>query len=69
MRRRRDWKRGPESVGWNARGSFLQLGVLGPGFRWDFAGTAGLTRNDPNTGFVLGIARSFDLQTNPKPTH
>ncbi len=47
----------------------MQLGVLGLGFRRDFAGTAGLTRNDPNTGFVLGIAQSFDLQTNPKPAH
>ncbi len=69
MRRRREKKRGSVLVRRYAGFRFLQLGVLGLGFRWDLAGTAGLARNDPNTGFVLGIARSFDLQTNPKPAH
>ncbi len=62
-------ERGEELVCRYAGFGFLQLGVFGLGFRRDFAGTAGLARNDPNTGFVLGIARSFDLQTNPKPAH
>ena len=44
----------------------LGVQVFSGGFRWDFAGVAGLTRNDPNTGFVLGVAKSFDSHPNRK---
>ena len=31
------------------------------GLRWDAAGIFGLTRNDPDTGFTIGVSRSLTL--------
>jgi hypothetical protein len=35
--------------------------IFAGGFRWDFAGIAGLTDNDPDTGFTFGVSREFEL--------
>jgi hypothetical protein len=37
------------------------LQVFAGSFRWDFAGIAGLTDNDPGTGFTFGVTRDFEL--------
>jgi hypothetical protein len=39
----------------------LGLQVLAGGFHWDFAGIAGLTKNDPKTGFTFGVSREVRL--------
>lgn len=36
----------------------LGVQVFAGGFRWDFAGIAGLTRKDANTGFSFGISKT-----------
>jgi hypothetical protein len=55
----------PENSALVATGSRSQarLGVqvFAGGFRWDFAGIAGLTGDDPDTGFTLGVSRTFQL--------
>jgi len=39
----------------------LGVQIFAAGFRWDFAGIAGLTQNDPATGFVFGISKNIKL--------
>ncbi len=39
----------------------LGLQIVAGGFRWDFAGIAGISANDPRTGFTFGISRDFKL--------
>jgi len=39
----------------------LGVQVFAGGFRWDFAGIAGLTNDDPDTGFTFGVTRDFQL--------
>jgi hypothetical protein len=39
----------------------LGVQIFAAGFRWDFAGLAGLTKNDPNTGFTVGVSKSINL--------
>ncbi|MFQ5662806.1 MAG: hypothetical protein ACE5HL_03130 [Terriglobia bacterium] len=39
----------------------LGVQVFAGGFRWDFAGIAGLTKNDANTGFAFGVSKSLRL--------
>lgn len=35
--------------------------ILAGGFQWDFAGIAGLTTHDPNSGFTFGITKDIKL--------
>lgn len=42
--------------------------VFAGGFRWDFAGIAGLTDRDPDTGFTFGVSRSIQLWAPYKTT-
>lgn len=35
--------------------------VFAGGFRWNFAGIAGLTKEDPDTGFTFGVSKAFQL--------
>lgn len=37
------------------------LQILAGGLQWDFAGIAGLTRNDAKTGFTFGISKDVPL--------
>jgi hypothetical protein len=39
----------------------LGVQIFAGGFRWDFAGIAGLTDRDPDTGFTFGVSRTFQL--------
>ena len=39
----------------------LGVQIFAGGFRWDFAGITGLTKNDPDTGFAFGIAKNIKL--------
>lgn len=39
----------------------LGVQVFAGGFRWDFAGMAGLTRDDPDTGFTFGVSKTIQL--------
>ncbi len=39
----------------------LGVQIFAGGFRWDFAGIAGLTKNDPDTGFAFGITKNIKL--------
>lgn len=39
----------------------LGLQVNGAGFRWDLAGIAGLTKNSPSSGIVLGVTKEFPV--------
>lgn len=47
----------------------LGVQVFAGGFRWDFAGLAGLTRHDPNTGFSFGIAKTVRLWPSLATSH
>lgn len=46
----------------------LGVQVFAGGLRWNFAGIAGLTRDDPDTGFVFGVSRSVRLWPKADPT-
>lgn len=39
----------------------LGFQVFAGGFRWDFAGLAGLTRDDADSGFVFGVSKRVKL--------
>jgi hypothetical protein len=39
----------------------LGLQIFAGGFQWDVAGIAGLTKQDPKTGFTFGVSRDFHL--------
>jgi len=39
----------------------LGFQVFAGGFRWDFAGLAGLTRDDADSGFVFGVSKQVKL--------
>jgi len=39
----------------------LGMQVFAGGFRWDFAGIAGLTGEDPDSGFTFGVSKSVQL--------
>jgi len=39
----------------------LGVQIFAGGFRWDFAGITGLTKDDPDTGFAFGISKNFKL--------
>ena len=46
----------------------LGVQVFAGGFRWDFAGIAGLTENDPDTGFTFGVSKTVQLWPFYPPT-
>lgn len=46
----------------------LGLQVFAGGFRWDLAGIAGLTKNDANTGFTVGVSKNIRLWPGYKTT-
>ncbi|MFZ0819330.1 MAG: hypothetical protein WAM91_04625 [Candidatus Acidiferrales bacterium] len=49
-------------VGTNSTGQArLGLQIFASGLVWDFAGVAGLTKNDPRAGFTFGVSRDFQL--------
>lgn len=37
------------------------LQIFAGGFQWDLAGIAGITKNDPRTGFTFGISKDFHV--------
>jgi len=39
----------------------LGLQIFAGGFQWDVAGIAGLTKQDPKTGFTFGVSRDIHL--------
>lgn len=39
----------------------LGVQVIAGGLRWDFAGIAGVSANDPRWGFTFGVSRDFKL--------
>jgi hypothetical protein len=39
----------------------LGVQILAGGFRWDFAGIAGIASNDPRSGFTFGVSKDFKL--------
>lgn len=39
----------------------LGLQVLAAGFRWDLAAIKGLTRNDPSSGFTVGVTKDMKV--------
>ena len=39
----------------------LGVQIFAAGLRWDLAGIAGLTQNDPDTGFAFGITKNIRL--------
>jgi hypothetical protein len=39
----------------------LGVQILAGGFRWDFAGIAGISANDPRSGFTFGVSKDFKL--------
>lgn len=39
----------------------LGLQVFAGGLRWDFAGLAGLTKDDPDSGFTFGVSKTVQL--------
>jgi hypothetical protein len=52
----------PALVGTESHGQGrLGLQILAGGLVWDFAGIAGLNKNDPRAGFTFGISRDFQL--------
>lgn len=49
-------------VGTGSRGQArLGVQVFAGGFRWDVAGIAGLTKNDPASGFAFGVSKNIRL--------
>jgi hypothetical protein len=46
----------------------LGVQVFAGGFRWDFAGIAGLTKDDPETGIVFGVSKTLQLWPSYPPT-
>lgn len=42
--------------------------IFAAGFRWDLAGMAGLTKNDPDTGFTFGVSKNIRLWPGYKTT-
>lgn len=46
----------------------LGVQVFAGGYRWDFAGLAGLTKNDANTGFVFGVSKNVRLWPDLEPS-
>jgi hypothetical protein len=52
----------PALFGTESRGQGrLGVQVMAGGMAWDFAGIAGLTKNDPRTGFTFGVSKDFQL--------
>jgi hypothetical protein len=52
----------PNLLGTESRGQGrLGFQLFAGGFQWDFAGLAGIHRNDPKTGFTFGVTRDFRL--------
>lgn len=39
----------------------LGVQILAGGFRWDFAGIAGISANDARSGFTFGVSKDFKL--------
>ena len=55
-------KDSPDLLGTESRAQGrLGIQLFAGGFEWDFAGIAGLHRNDPKTGFTFGVTRDFRL--------
>jgi hypothetical protein len=52
----------PSLIGTESR-SQARVGfqLFAGGLRWDAAGIFGLTKNDPDTGFTIGISRAVTL--------
>jgi hypothetical protein len=52
----------PALVGTESHGQGrLGLQIFANGMYFDFAGVAGLTRNDPHAGFTFGVSKDFQL--------
>ena len=52
----------PALLGTESRGQGrLGVQIMAGGLIWDFAGIAGLTKNDPRTGFTFGVSRDIQL--------
>jgi hypothetical protein len=52
----------PALVGTESRGQGrLGVQIMAGGLIWDFAAIAGLTKNDPHTGFTFGVSKDIQL--------
>jgi Putative MetA-pathway of phenol degradation len=52
----------PALFGTESRGQGrLGVQIMAGGLIWDFAGIAGLTKNDPRTGFTFGVSKEIQL--------
>jgi hypothetical protein len=52
----------PALLGTESRGQGrLGVQIMAGGLIWDFAGIAGLTKNDPRTGFTFGVSKDLQL--------
>jgi hypothetical protein len=52
----------PALFGTESRGEGrLGVQIMAGGMIWDFAGIAGLTKNDPRTGFTFGVSKEIRL--------
>jgi hypothetical protein len=52
----------PALLGTESRGQGrLGVQIMAGGLIWDFAGIAGLTKNDPRTGFTFGVSKDIQL--------
>jgi hypothetical protein len=55
-------KLAPALFGTESRGEGrLGVQIMAGGMIWDFAGIAGLTKNDPRTGFTFGVSKEIRL--------
>jgi Putative MetA-pathway of phenol degradation len=52
----------PALLGTESRGQGrLGVQIMAGGLMWDFAAIAGLTKNDPHTGFTFGVSKDIQL--------
>lgn len=57
----------PALLGTESRGQGrLGVQIMAGGLMWDFAAIAGLTKNDPHTGFTFGVSKDIQLFSHPK---
>jgi outer membrane putative beta-barrel porin/alpha-amylase len=60
----------PALLGTESRGQGrLGVQITAGGLIWDFAGIAGLTRNDPRTGFTFGVSKEIQLFNRTRPSN
>lgn len=57
----------PALLGTESRGQGrLGVQIMAGGLVWDFAAIAGLTKNDPRTGFTFGVSKDIQLYNRTK---